>query len=192
MGDRARDGDQPAPEARAPKPILNELSQLAFTVRIIEEAEDEANPLAARLRFVAIASANLQEYFMTHFAGLDRSVSVGPDDAESSTRFRAPQVRRYVARETNDLRRQLMAVWTALRGAALDDHGLTLRELDELDELDEPAREQLAERFEIELAPALRACATRAARPRARPSRCRASCSSRPEASPRAGFFVEG
>ncbi len=52
-------------------PFLNaELSLLSFQERVLAIAEDRATPLAERLRFLAIVSANVDEFFMVRMAGL--------------------------------------------------------------------------------------------------------------------------
>ena len=53
--------------------LNSELSILEFTARVLALAEDLRTPLAERLRFLAIVSENLDEFFMIRVAGLKRS-----------------------------------------------------------------------------------------------------------------------
>jgi polyphosphate kinase len=59
-------------------PYLNrELSWLAFNSRVLAEACDPRVPLLERLKFLAIFSTNLDEFYMVRVAGLRRKVSAG-------------------------------------------------------------------------------------------------------------------
>jgi len=70
-----------APEAldlSAPDLYLNrELTWLAFNARVLHEAEDERTPLLERVKFLAIASQNLNEFFMKRIGGLKQQVGAG-------------------------------------------------------------------------------------------------------------------
>jgi polyphosphate kinase len=63
---------------KLPELYLNrELSLLEFNRRVFEQAKDENNPLLERLRFLCIASTNLDEFFEIRVAGLNQQVKYG-------------------------------------------------------------------------------------------------------------------
>jgi hypothetical protein len=75
--------DEIAGDARAvvldtPSLYLNsELSLLGFQRRVLEEARDSRGPLIERVKFLAILSSNLDEFFMVRVAGLLQQIESG-------------------------------------------------------------------------------------------------------------------
>ena len=98
-------------DLKDPSLYLNrELSLLAFQRRVLEEAEDETNPLLERVKFLSILGSNLDEFFMVRVAGLAAqleagSLEAGPDGL--SPRAQLVAIRREVKQLLNEAHRCL-------------------------------------------------------------------------------------
>ena len=61
-----------------PKLFINrELSWLAFNNRVLQQGQNKSLPLAERLKFMAIVSSNLDEFFMKRIGGLKQQLGAG-------------------------------------------------------------------------------------------------------------------
>jgi polyphosphate kinase len=60
--------------------LNREVELLKFQERVLEEAEDPANPLLERVKFLAIFGSNVAEFYMVRVAGLRQMVEAGVTD----------------------------------------------------------------------------------------------------------------
>src|ERR1700726_4496622 len=90
--------------------INRELSLLAFQRRVLEEAEDAANPLLERVKFLAIIGSNIDEFFMVRVSALleqtDAGIlDVGPDGMSPGAQL--VTIRREVKKLSSDVQKCL-------------------------------------------------------------------------------------
>ena len=124
--------------------INRELSWLDFNCRVLEEAENPENPLMERLKFLAIFSSNLDEFFMVRVSGL-REQAFGesaPQDYAPDGKGALEQLKE-IARQTQDLvARQYRCLRDSI-GPALQAEGFEVLRYAALS----PARREQVDRF---------------------------------------------
>lgn len=119
-----------------------ELSWLAFNTRVLELAEDPDVPLLERVRFLAICSSNLDEFFMVRVAGLKRRIAAGVAIPSASG-----LMPREVLESTLERTRELMTRQTQCFDTdvlpALVKQGIDIARWDDLDDADHERLHQL-------------------------------------------------
>ncbi|MEB2298357.1 RNA degradosome polyphosphate kinase [Lysinibacillus xylanilyticus] len=109
-----------------------ELSWLAFNERVLEEAEDVDNPLLERLKFLAIFSSNLDEFFMVRVAGLQDQVRAGFHKAENKSGLTPKEQLAKIAERTQALVRRQTEVYRHLIYDLLPQHNVHIADMKDL------------------------------------------------------------
>ena len=140
--------------------MSREVSWLDFNSRVLDEAAMPVNPLAERLKFIAIFSSNLDEFFMVRVAGLRQLAGVGsiPDAAGNLPGAQLQMIRRKLEKL---LRRQYHILYDEIL-PGLENAGIRLRNWSDLPQ---SAREELRDLFTREILPVLTPLAVDQAHP---------------------------
>jgi polyphosphate kinase len=116
------------PDLSDPSLYINrELSWLAFNQRVLDQAYDPAHPLLERVKFLAIAADNLDEFFMVRVATLLRKFRAGMADLSPDGQHTGQQlqtIRQRAARMLEDL----ATCWQELLRPLLDAEGIRFLE----------------------------------------------------------------
>ncbi|MHB8418896.1 MAG: polyphosphate kinase 1 [Myxococcales bacterium] len=113
-------------EAHDPKLFLNrELSWLAFNGRVLAEARDASLPIFERLKFLAIVSSNLDEFFMVRVAGLKQQILGGVAETAADGMLPAEQLEA-IAERTHTMVAERDRLWLEEIRPALAAHGLSI------------------------------------------------------------------
>ncbi len=139
-------------EHGTPDQFLNiQLGHLEFNSRVLALAEDPGGPLLARLRFLAIFSTNMDEFFMIRVGGLKRAVAVGKEKLSLDGLTPEEQLHAITIRVQALLERHRRCFRNVLE-RDLPRAGLALRKWSDL-QPEEQA--ELQDYFEVELLPLL-------------------------------------
>ncbi len=144
---RLLDPDRPVPEQF----INQNLSHLAFNARVLALAEDETVPLLERVRFLAIAGRNVDEFFMVEVGKRKRQIADGKLAVEEDGLTPIEELDA-VAVRARDLSARAQRCLAASLAPALGRHGIRiLRWVDLSDE----QRRYLTRHFNEQIYPVL-------------------------------------
>jgi polyphosphate kinase len=154
--------EHPHHQLRDPSLYFNrELSWLDFDERVLQLAEDERVPLLERVKYCAIYSTNLDEYFMVRVAGLQDQIEAGVEDPGHDGLTPSETIAR-IRERVCELDERLDACFDARLRPALAEQGVRVLAVEDLDA---EQRAQLAEHFQRVIFPALTPLAVAPGRP---------------------------
>ena len=125
--------------------INREASWLAFNRRVLEEAQDEKNPLLERVKFLSISASNLDEFFEVRVSGLVQQIEDGYTEAGPDG-LTLVEERDVVSRETHRFVDDQYKCWNDDLRPSLSTHGIRVLGLHELDSTAREFIEQYCER----------------------------------------------
>ncbi|RPI26019.1 MAG: RNA degradosome polyphosphate kinase, partial [Actinobacteria bacterium] len=128
-----------------------EMSLLDFQERVLALAENAERPLLERVKFAAIVSSNLDEFFQVRVAGLQEQLRSGVD-ARSIDGLTPAQQLDEIGPRVRELEGRVDRLLTKDLLPSLRDEGI---EILPVDELPQDERRTLSDRFEAEIFPVL-------------------------------------
>jgi polyphosphate kinase len=150
MPDRARP-EPPKIDLDDPALYLNrELTWLEFNRRVLHEAADPRTPLLERVKFLAIVSSNLDEFFMKRIGGLKQQIAAGLHKPSVDGRTPAQQVQEchLVCRDLHAEQKRILDELLAL----LESHAIRIVKVADLPQI---TREELRKHFSTNIFPIL-------------------------------------
>jgi polyphosphate kinase len=161
-GQRAGAHERHDEDLREPSLYINrELSWLDFNERVLQLAEDTEVPLLERVKFCAIYTTNLDEYYMVRVAGLQDQIEAGVENP-SQDGLAPSQTIGLIRERVRELGKRLSDCFQEQLRPALADHGVRVVGFEELDD---EQRAQLARHFQKVVFPALTPLAVAPGRP---------------------------
>jgi len=112
--------------------INREASWLEFNRRVLEEAQDETNPLLERLKFLSITASNLDEFFEVRVSGLVQQIEDGFTEAGADG-LTLVQERDLLSKVTHDFVDDQYSCWNEQLRPQLAEKGIRVLGIHELD-----------------------------------------------------------
>jgi polyphosphate kinase len=138
-----------------------ELSWLDFNQRVLELAEDERLPLLERVRFLAIYTSGLDEFFMIRVAGVHDQVDAGID-ARGPDGLSPPETLERITERTRELQARQARVWERNVRPALAEEGIRIIDCSDCSD---PELARVDEQFSEQIFPVLTPLAVGPGRP---------------------------
>jgi len=112
--------------------LNRDTSWMEFNRRVLEEAEDEGNPLLERLKFLSISASNLDEFFEVRVAGMMQQIEDGYNEAGPDG-LTLTAKRDILSKLTHEFVDDQYDCWNARLRPALSANGIRVLGLNELD-----------------------------------------------------------
>ncbi len=141
--------------------LNRELSWLDFNERVLQLAEDERIPLLERVKFCAIYTTNLDEYYMVRVAGLRDQIDAGVENPGHDGRTPSETIA-LIRERVLELGVRLSDCFEGRLRPALAEHDIRVVAVNELDD---EQRAELARHFQKVIFPALTPLAVAPGRP---------------------------
>jgi len=141
--------------------LNRELSWLDFNERVLQLAEDERIPLLERVKFCAIYTTNLDEYYMVRVAGLRDQIDAGVENPGHDGRIPSETIA-LIRERVLELGVRLTDCFEGRLRPALAEHDIRVVAVNELDD---EQRAELARHFQKVIFPALTPLAVAPGRP---------------------------
>ncbi|GAC1316972.1 MAG: polyphosphate kinase 1 [Thermoleophilaceae bacterium] len=138
-----------------------ELSWLDFNDRVLQLAEDDRIPLLERVKFLAIYTSNLDEFFMVRVAAHHDQVDAGIDARDADGLSPSATIDRIAAR-TTELSARHSRQWHDVLRPQLERHGIRITSCADCDERELAAADR---RFHEQIFPTLTPLAVGPGRP---------------------------
>jgi polyphosphate kinase len=162
VGGRPAEGTGEGLESHDPRLYINrELSWLEFNDRVLQLAEDARMPLLERVKFCAIYTTNLDEFYMVRVAGLRDQIDAGVENPSQDGLIPSETIA-LIRERVLDLGGRLTDCFEQQLRPALAEHEIRLVGVRELDD---DRRAELAEHFQRTIFPALTPLAVAPGRP---------------------------